>query len=742
MSPVAASDQIEEYVVADAQRSSATEVALAFATYLALSLLIFGRGLVGALSTNFIGRQSDPSQMMWLMTWWPYAITHRINPFLTDLVWAPVGFNFALMTSIPLVAILAWPLTATIGLVPAYNIVMLLAPPTAAAATFVLCRRIARAMQPAFFGGLVFGFSAYMLGQMLGHLCLVMVFPIPLAAYVIVRGMEGGLGKGRFIAMFALAITSEFLIDIEYFAVMTVVGVFVLLLAMYFCDATMRKRLLAIIPGVVVAYAIAMIAVSPYLYYFFAYGTLKQPIYPSEKFSTDLLNFIVPTPVNLVGANSLVTALSSRFTGTIMERNGFIGMVLGAIAIDWVRRHWNTPQGKILGASLTILCIGTLGPFLQVGGFALLPMPWIAVLHMPLLEHALPNRMMLFVFLFLALVTALWFADATVRAKTKMVAAVSATLLMIPNPSASFWTSSIDTPEFFRGGEYTKYLSRNDIVLTMPFGVYGRSMQWQADCGMCFRNVGGWTGVDRFAVRRWPIVNWLLNSFDLPEPELQLKAFLANTGVTAIVMDDSNPLAPRWKDILGSLGIAPQIVAGVTIYRIAPGSLDEYRKLTGLEMEKRANAIRLAMLIDAAQRYVASGHDPVAISSNSLVEMGLLPHKWRQSPDVFADFHVLPGDGNGVFVALYGSPSGLRELIDVYGSDALTVFWPFPQEYPPHGIVRRVRNFLMPRFASQSDAEAMRFLGFTFDRDGLDRSAVHARNELGRLAATADLIVE
>ncbi len=79
----------------------------AFLIYLALAFLFFSRSLIGHFSDRFIGREADPSQMMWLLAWWPYALGHHLNPFLTDYVWAPVGFNFAWMTSIPLPSLAA-----------------------------------------------------------------------------------------------------------------------------------------------------------------------------------------------------------------------------------------------------------------------------------------------------------------------------------------------------------------------------------------------------------------------------------------------------------------------------------------------------------------------------------------------------------------------------------------------------------------------------------------------------------
>ena len=101
--------------------------------------------------------------MMWLLAWWPYALSHHLNPFLTDYVWAPVGFNFAWMTSTPLASILATPLIKTIGVVATLNFFTLLGAPTAAMCAFILCRRISHSVGPSMLGGFVFGFSSYMI---------------------------------------------------------------------------------------------------------------------------------------------------------------------------------------------------------------------------------------------------------------------------------------------------------------------------------------------------------------------------------------------------------------------------------------------------------------------------------------------------------------------------------------------------------------------------------------------------
>jgi hypothetical protein len=93
----------------------------ALVLYLALSILFFGRSLLGHLSTFHIGVGPDPGLTMWFLVWWPHAIAHGLNLFITHVIWAPSGFNLAWQTSIPLASLLASPFTLTVGPIAAYN---------------------------------------------------------------------------------------------------------------------------------------------------------------------------------------------------------------------------------------------------------------------------------------------------------------------------------------------------------------------------------------------------------------------------------------------------------------------------------------------------------------------------------------------------------------------------------------------------------------------------------------------
>ncbi|MGH7933221.1 MAG: hypothetical protein ACREQN_08625, partial [Candidatus Binataceae bacterium] len=114
----------------------------ALALYGALSILFFGRSVITHLGRNYVGMSPDPSLFMWFLVWWPHALVHQLNPFMTQAIWAPQGFNLAWSTCVPLASWVASPLTALFGPVASYNVLILLAPALTAWIAFMLCRYV------------------------------------------------------------------------------------------------------------------------------------------------------------------------------------------------------------------------------------------------------------------------------------------------------------------------------------------------------------------------------------------------------------------------------------------------------------------------------------------------------------------------------------------------------------------------------------------------------------------------
>ena len=272
----------------------------ALAIYFAAAVFLLDRGLAGHPG-YYVGRDTDPPQTMWFFNWWRFAIAHRLNP--SSPIWCGRRWESTWRgpTLVPLPAVISIPLQVTVGEPATYNIVISLAIPIAAFSAFLLCRRVTGAFWPSVLGGYIFGFSSYMLGEVLAHLDLVAVFPVPLIALLTLKRLDGEISARRFAIGLAALLTVEFLFFPELFATITLAGGVSLLLALMLFGGDARMRLSNLIAPAVAGYLIASVVLSPYLYYLLALGFPHGPIWSPANFSADLLNYFIPTPTNLLG---------------------------------------------------------------------------------------------------------------------------------------------------------------------------------------------------------------------------------------------------------------------------------------------------------------------------------------------------------------------------------------------------------------------------------------------------------
>src|SRR5262249_48204898 len=77
-----------------------------------VSVLVGSRVLLHPASTAVgFNPASDFQVMTWSLVWWPWAIGHGADLLHTHLLWPPEGFSTLWMTTIPVPALLAAPLT-------------------------------------------------------------------------------------------------------------------------------------------------------------------------------------------------------------------------------------------------------------------------------------------------------------------------------------------------------------------------------------------------------------------------------------------------------------------------------------------------------------------------------------------------------------------------------------------------------------------------------------------------------
>ncbi|HEV8063414.1 MAG TPA: hypothetical protein VGP46_01225, partial [Acidimicrobiales bacterium] len=165
-----------------ASRRRRQKTALAVLGYIALAILAFwpygpfdASHIPGAIKHSPAG--ADPLQMMWFLTWTPYALTHGLNLFQTGRFEYPFGLNLADNTTVPLLGVFAWPITANLGPVAAFNFLLRFSLAVDGIAMFFVLRRYTTSILAAFAGGLVYAFGPYSAAQIL-HIDLIFV-PIP-----------------------------------------------------------------------------------------------------------------------------------------------------------------------------------------------------------------------------------------------------------------------------------------------------------------------------------------------------------------------------------------------------------------------------------------------------------------------------------------------------------------------------------------------------------------------------------
>jgi hypothetical protein len=671
----------------------------ALCLYLTLSILFFARGLVGHFFTAHIGQGPDQSMMAWFLVWWPYAIAHGLNPVMPHVYWAPFGYNLTWSTSIPLISILATPLTAMIGPVAALNVLCILFLPVAAWCAFILCRYISGNYWSAIVGGYVFGFSPFMLGKLLfAHLQFVSLFPVPLIVYLALRRLRGELSARRFVSILALLIVVQFLCSAEVFLTMTMFGAMALGLAWVSNPGYIRRGLQEVMAGAICSYGIALLVLTPYLYYFFlGYHPYSGPMWSDDALggSADALNFLIPGPTNELGRIPWFDWVSEPFNrGNASETLYYLAWPLIIIAGLFAWRHWREPLHRLLVDWLAIILVLSLGRVLVVRGHitsAVLPW-WIFdqvpawLLHTSVLQNLAPSRFSIYAYLILAVMTALWLSTTEVKSWLRVMAAAAVVVCMLPNLSAAYWVYPTPIPAFVSTGLYRDYLKRGETVLILPFWPDNKSMLWQAETRMYFNMAQG-PGPWPINIRNWPILNAFSEQTYLPDAAEQMRAYLVDRGVNTIIVDDS--ALPTWQRLMSTLGVPQTKIGGVTLYKL-PLRPEKEPALTLTTMRTQFDRERFATVLIRLDQFLSHGGKMDDLLAVNAPELGLIPADSLIGPAQYWDelrvpvnerlkemqygIGLLTWNGSVVVGETAWDPIA-KELVERYGATASQVFF-------------------------------------------------------------------
>jgi hypothetical protein len=482
----------------------------------------------------------------------------------TRSVWAPTGLNLGLVPTLPGPSILAAPLTRAFGPIVSFNVLSLIAPPLAAWTAYLLARRVTRRFWPSVVGGLLFGFSPDMTREMLqGHVNLSMVFLIPLAVYLILRRVDGTMGRTAFVVLLTLVLVGEFSIFIEIYATMAVVAALVALAAILMAPEGMKRKLLDTAALTGTAFFLSALLMAPYMWVALTRPDAMKPP------GFDLLAAGAQGPADL-----LRYALPGRFMainfGMKLGYNfWYFGIPLLAILAHYWITHRQSFPARVLAVAFFIAVLLALGSQFHVGTVSI-PMPWTPFAHLPLLGRARAGRIIIYAYLIASLTAAMWLAEVSSggrRAALRWTVAALAVITFVPNLVGSGWTRNVPLPAFFSSGQYRASLCPGEIVLAVDRGP-SRETYWQAQTGMYFRTVTWYRGFQPADYVDLQLALNLVKGKVGPDDAPAVGRFMAEHQVSTVIVGRLPRVRRERLELM--LGVLPQSVGGVTLIRLAP----------------------------------------------------------------------------------------------------------------------------------------------------------------------------
>jgi hypothetical protein len=470
---------------------------LALACYVMLGLLTAGwyavRDPTGVCACVGNISPSDPAIFMWSLAWWPHALLHGLNPFVSHSVWAPTGANLARATTIPTAAFVLAPVTELFGPLASYNVMSVASPVMAAFTGYLLCRRITGRELPALAGGYLFGFGPYEFSQLAVHLNLAPVFLVPVMVHLALRRTDREISARAYIVALAAVLALQIGLSTEVLATAVTLGVVLLVAARLPSARPLRGRIDGLLAETAGAVGLTAVVTSPFLYYALVSGGSPHELPEiSDWWGLDLLNTVLPTGTTWLGTNSV-----SLTFGNIAEADGYLSVPIILAFLLWVANTRRRFLARMLVIAAGLSLLAALGSHLHVAGASTTSLPFNWVRSLPIVRLITPARIVVYTSLAMAIGVAAWLAEAkarSLRGVARWLLFGLGAVMIFPNIGSGLWGGVPTNPSFFRTTVYRHYLTPGEMVLALPFGAKANSMLWQAETGLYFRTPEGYLG--------------------------------------------------------------------------------------------------------------------------------------------------------------------------------------------------------------------------------------------------------
>jgi hypothetical protein len=474
-------------------------LAAAGLVYLALGFVLWVHAWADGATTHTLCGCGDPALFLWFWQWPATAVAHGHNPFFSTALFHPMGVNLLAQTSVMGESVPLIPVTWIWGPVASLNVAATLTPALTAFSAFVVLRRWAPWTPAAFLGGLLYGFSPFLITSLAyAHMmtAALMLLPLVLAVLdeILLRQRHGAVASG---ALLGLLLFAQFFLSSELLAILVIVvltGVVVLVAAALISRSDVLRRHTphaAAALGVGVAVAAVLLA-WPVWFALQGPGHLSGLIWPNIGIIGGYVpsNFVSPDYVQ--GAN--VYLLLGGYAGAQLGSSAYLGWGLLVVLAGGLAAFWRDRRLWFFGFVLAFCAFCALG---ERRG------QWWEVArvfaHIPVLENVIQQRFMAFGFLAAAVMLAIvldrvhhWAPDWRGLAGAAAAAIVAfAPIVGTFAPRLPFAMEAVILPRWYT--QVAPNLPADRVLLSYPapFSGIQVSMAWQAVNRMHYSQAGG-----------------------------------------------------------------------------------------------------------------------------------------------------------------------------------------------------------------------------------------------------------
>ena len=467
--------------------------------YLALGFILWINAWADGATTHTLCGCGDPSLFLWFFQWPATALAHGHNPFYSTALFHPGGINLLAQTSVTGLSLPLVPVTWIWGPVASLNVASTLTPALTAFFAFIVIRRWAPWTPAAFVGGLLYGFSPFVLTSLeFAHLmtAALMLLPLILAVLdeILIRQRHSALWSGVALGVLVFAqlfMSSEIL---AICGIVTVICLIVLVVAAAILEPDeLRRRAPHAARGLGVGLLIGGLLLAWPVWF-----ALEGPAHLSGLLWKDISSIGPVTPRAFVSpltpsGSSLVYLTLGGYEGTPLGSTVYMGWTLIAVLGVGVVAFWRDRKmwffGFLLLLSLVLSLRATRGVWL----------PADILGKLPVIENVALQRFMAVGYLAASVLLALIVFHVHERwpdwrgwlGALAVTALALVQIVTVFAPQLPYAMTRVILPPWYATVAPTLPPGRVLLSYPAPFSGIQSSMSWQAVNRMHYSQAGG-----------------------------------------------------------------------------------------------------------------------------------------------------------------------------------------------------------------------------------------------------------